>query len=237
MELYEEVLAYLAQAAASDVIAALALLVATVSFLSSRRTSRRAVVLAQQAIDSRGRLAGARLRLGIEHWIVRVVNGTDPTVLQEVVMHIDDHEGSVRRPVHRYVRLAVDPTVLQGLDGPQPPIRIEPFQSVEWALPRIPMSWNVNRGCVHMRVEAKDALGRSVESAPILAWGFCDELRDRSPFPGSRGTHHLSGRNDDRLWDDSLHAISADLRGWLERVRGLPRPGPPAVDSAGSPSD
>ncbi len=106
MEMYRQILALLEQADASNVIAALALVVATLSLLSSRQTSRRAVALAQQTIDLRGHLAGASLRIGREHWTVRVVNGTDPTVLDRVVLYIESREKPF--PPHRASVGAVD---------------------------------------------------------------------------------------------------------------------------------
>ncbi len=224
MEMYRQILALLEQADASNVIAALALVVATLSLLSSRRTSRRAVALAQQTIDLRGHLAGASLRIGREHWTVRVVNGTDPTVLDRVVLYIESREKPFPRTERLLVRLTMNPSSLRGVIGPLPPVSLTPSEKVEWTLPMFPSPWKPTGfdGCVHFWAKAEDALGRSVTS-PELSVGVCDALR-HSKF-GSSGWNITL--------DDGVEPVlrmvppGSPISDWVQRLRGTAAGGEP----------
>jgi hypothetical protein len=218
VDLLPEILARLEAADASDVIAGLALVVSALSAVSSRRTSRRAVVLAREALDARGRLAGARLRGGLVPFTVRVVNGGDPTVLDRVALGIESHSRSFE---HYFVRLGIDPSVLRGVVGPSLPLNLTPFQSVEWLLPAFPNHFELPElrdRCVHIWVEAEDALERSVTSK-ATGIGTHNSLWHLTAI----GSSHTTGHPGPSINLVSWSLLMADvpfLSKWMERFLG-----------------
>lgn len=165
--------------------------------MTTRRTAHRALALAQRDFDSRGSLAGASVRFTFDACTARVVNGTDPSVVDQLILIVESHFDEAPRDVrHVKVIMRMDPLALRGVVGPRLPVSLPPGAVVEWNLP--PFGRNLPPGCcVHIRIKAADALGRWVATSDLPVahhhrWGG---RWSRSP----RSTVHMGIPDDDGI--------------------------------------